>query len=85
MKNANWRVRLVIDGETVDRYGRQLAFVWHEGRLLNEELVRQGLAHAKTGFDFSKAMKDRLLQAQQEAQESQRGLWDPSQIQAGQQ
>ncbi|MGI9427849.1 MAG: thermonuclease family protein [Bythopirellula sp.] len=84
LKKANWRVRLVIDGETVDRYGRQLAFVWHEGRLLNEELLQQGLAHAKTGFDFSRAMKDRLLQAQSEAQESLRGIWSPSQIQADQ-
>lgn len=75
LENANWRVRLVIEGEPVDRYGRQLAFVWHAGRLLNEELVQQGLARAKTTFDFSQAMKERLLKAEFEAQESQRGIW----------
>ncbi len=72
---ANWRVRLEIDGEPVDRYGRHLAFVWHEERLLNEELVRYGFAHAKTNYDFSRSMKQRLRQAQVDAQQNQRGLW----------
>lgn len=72
---ADWQVRLEIDGEPVDRYGRHLAFVWHHGRLLNEELVLQGLAHAKTNFDFSEERKARLRQAQQQAQANELGIW----------
>ena len=75
VRDSDFRVRVEIDGEPVDRYGRHLAFIWHEGRLLNEELVDLGLARAKTDFDFSQAMKQRLLKAQLEAQAAERGIW----------
>ena len=75
VKTANWLVRLEIEDKALDRYGRHLAFIWHDGRLLNEELVRNGLAHAKTNYDFSDPMKQRLRQAQLDAQAAQRGLW----------
>ncbi len=75
LEESNWRVRLEIDGEAVDRYGRHLAFLWHDGRLLNEELVQQGLARAKTSFDFSQPLKERLRQAQSQAQTARLGIW----------
>lgn len=75
LDDADWRVRIEIDGEPVDRYGRHLGFLWHDGRLLNEELVNEGLARAKTTFDFSQPMKDRLRAAQAAAQAARRGLW----------
>jgi micrococcal nuclease len=75
IRDAGGRVRLEIDGEPVDQYDRWLRFVWHDGRLLNEELVRAGLARGKLGYDFSQAKKDRLRRAQLEAQRANRGLW----------
>lgn len=75
IKNAKGRVRLEVDGEGVDQYDRWLRFVWHDERMLNEELVRAGLARAKLGYDYSQAKKDRLRRAQQEAQRAGRGLW----------
>ncbi|MCH2115011.1 MAG: thermonuclease family protein [Pirellulales bacterium] len=72
---AHGRVRLEPSGATADLYGRQLAFVWHDKRLLNEELVRQGLAHAKLDYDYSATLKERLRQAQVEAQDHRRGIW----------
>ncbi len=78
LQSADWQVRLEIDGEPVDRYGRHLAFVWYEQRLLNEELVAQGLARAKTTFDYSQSMKQRLRAAQLSAQTAKRGLWQAS-------
>ncbi len=72
---ANHRVRLEFDGESRDQYGRVLAFVWHEARLLNEELVRQGLARARLGYQYSSTLKDRLQQAQKDAQTNRRGIW----------
>ena len=71
----NQRVRIEIDGEAVDRYGRQLVFVWHNDRLLNEELVRQGLARAKLAYDYSEPKKQRLRAAEDEAQRSRLGIW----------
>jgi len=75
LEASNWRVQLEIDGESVDRYGRHLAFLWHNGRLLNEELVQQGFAYAKTDFDFSQSMKNRLREAQRRARAARRGIW----------
>ena len=37
-------VRLELDVEARDRYGRLLAYVWRDGTLINWRLVRDGLA-----------------------------------------
>jgi micrococcal nuclease len=75
VQDANGRVRIENDGEPIDRYGRQLVFVWHNDRMLNEELVRQGLAKAKLGYDYSEAKKQQLRNAQDDAQRNHRGIW----------
>jgi micrococcal nuclease len=75
IRTAHGRVRLEIDGEQADHYDRWLRFVWHDGRMLNEELVRAGLARAKLGYDYGQEKKDRLRRAQQEAQRAGRGIW----------
>jgi micrococcal nuclease len=73
--DANGRVRIENDGEAADRFGRQLVFVWHNDRMLNEELVRQGLAKAKLGYEYSEAKKQQLRAAQDDAQKHHRGIW----------
>jgi len=73
-----WRtpqVRLEFDGPRLDRYGRLLAYVWIEGRMLNEELILKGLAVARTEFPYSARMKSRFLAAQAEARQARRGIW----------
>lgn len=75
VQDADGRVRIEVDGEAVDRYGRPLVFVWHGNRMLNEELVRQGLARAKLSYDYGEAKKQRLRDAQSEAETHHRGIW----------
>ncbi len=75
VRDASGRVRLEIDGESLDHYGRSLAFVWDGERLLNEDLVRAGLARAMLDYDYSQVKKDRLRKAQQDAQRAARGRW----------
>lgn len=75
IRAADNNVQITVDGEGVDQYGRHLAFVWHDGRLLNEELVAAGLARAKLGYDYSQGMKDRLRAAQDEARRARLGIW----------
>lgn len=75
VREAGHRVDITVDGEGVDQYGRHLAFVWHEGRLLNEELIAAGLAQAKLAYDYSQGMKDRLRAAQNKARREKRGVW----------
>ncbi len=69
------RVRLEFDRQRTDRYGRFLAYVWLGDRLLNEELIRQGLATAETQYSYAADMKRRFRKAQEEAQAARRGIW----------
>jgi micrococcal nuclease len=75
IRDSRHRVRIEVDGEGADHYGRWLAFVWDGDRLLNEDLVRNGLARAKLGYDYSQAKKDRLRRAQSDAQRAGVGIW----------
>jgi micrococcal nuclease len=68
-------VRLQFDRERTDRFGRYLAYVWVRDRLLNEELLRAGLARWEPGYHYNQSMKTRFRRAQREAQNAQRGLW----------
>ncbi|HEX4415374.1 MAG TPA: thermonuclease family protein [Lacipirellulaceae bacterium] len=75
LKRAHNQVRLTFSAERKDRYDRFLAFVWDGDVMLNEELVRIGLAHARTDWNYSLAMKRRFLAAQEEARQAGRGIW----------
>ena len=75
IREAGSRIRVEIDGEAIDQYGRNLAFIWSGDRMLNEELVREGLARAKLGYDYSNAKKHLLRRAQEEARRARRGIW----------
>ena len=78
---ANNRVRLTFGLERKDRYDRFLAFVWDGDVMLNEELVRAGLAFARLDYRYSGAMKRRLAAAQDEARQAGRGVWSKSDTQ----
>jgi micrococcal nuclease len=75
INRAGRRVRLTFSLERKDRYDRFLAFVWDGDVMLNEELVRAGLAHARLGYRYSGPMKNRLAKAQDEARRAGRGIW----------
>lgn len=72
---ASGPVRLSFDRERVDQYGRQLAYVWVGQRLLNEELLRAGLARWEPNYQYQEPMKQRFRKAQKEAQAARRGIW----------
>ena len=72
---ADGLIRLQFDQERIDKYGRLLAYVWVDDRMLNEELIRAGLAKWEPQYRYSSPMKARFRAAQQEAQQAGRGLW----------
>ncbi len=72
---AGGQARLEFDGARHDKYGRLLAFVWVGDRMLNEELLRAGLARAELQYSFSAAMKTRLRRAEAQAKAAHRGIW----------
>jgi micrococcal nuclease len=69
------QVRLEFDRERFDRYGRTLAYVYVGDRLLNEELIREGLSAAQLQYPYRSDMKRRFVKAENEAREQHRGIW----------
>jgi micrococcal nuclease len=68
-------VRLEFDGQPRDKYGRILAYVWVGDRMLNEELIRAGLARAELQYSYSAAVKARFRRAESDARAARRGVW----------
>ena len=68
-------VRLQFDRQRLDQDRRLLAYVLVEDRMLNEELIRAGLARAELGFHDSESMKTRFRRAEREAKAAGRGIW----------
>ncbi|MDX2227886.1 MAG: thermonuclease family protein [Verrucomicrobiae bacterium] len=71
------KVRLEFD-VVIDKDGRtRWAWVWLGDRLINEEMVREGLAVLNTQPP-NVQYTDRLTAGQTEAREKQKGVWDPA-------
>lgn len=75
IRNAKGEVvTLTFDRDRIDRHGRTLAYVTlADGRMLNRELLRAGLACVYQRFDFR--LKDDFLRVEAAAQGAGRGLW----------
>ena len=71
---ADKTVELERDVSETDRFGRLLRYVYVDGRMVNETLVREGYAVAST-YPPDVRYQDRFLAAEREAREDQRGLW----------
>lgn len=69
-------IKLELDAQTKDKYGRTLAYVWVGETMVNLELVCRGYANVYT-FPPNVKYKDLFLEAESEAREAQRGLWAP--------
>lgn len=71
---AGKTVFLEKDVSDVDRYGRLLRYVWVDDLLINQQLVSEGYALARSyPPDISK--QELLATAEQNARENQLGLW----------
>jgi micrococcal nuclease len=70
-----------------DQYGRQFVYLWKEDRLLNEQLLKDGLALASmrnastsnTTAVGSNKYRERLLLGSQYARLMGEGIWNPQQ------
>ncbi|MFV0444446.1 MAG: thermonuclease family protein [Planctomycetaceae bacterium] len=68
-------VTLQYDRERLDPYRRVLAFVWIEGELLNESLIREGYSRAVTSFPYRSDLQRRFQQAEKAARTQQLRIW----------
>jgi micrococcal nuclease len=72
---AGERMSLELGEERTDQYGRLLAYLRpQEAGMLNEELVREGLAQVAT-FPPNVEYEDEFLRAQARAREEGVGIW----------
>ena len=67
-------VQIEQDPEPRDRYGRLLAYIWHDGTLVNWRMVREGWAVLLT-YPPNVQYVDLFTNAQRRAREEMRGLW----------
>ncbi|HEX5368389.1 MAG TPA: thermonuclease family protein, partial [Dehalococcoidia bacterium] len=74
------QVELEKDVSEVDSFGRLLRYVYVDGSMVNETLVREGYAQVAT-YPPDVKYVDRFLAAQREAQGANRGLWGACQTQ----
>lgn len=69
------RLRLELDRETEDRYGRTLAYAYlPDGRMANLEMARAGYA-VDLIYPPNRRHEDRIRAAVAQAREDRRGLW----------
>ena len=68
------KVRVRYDVPYRDRKGRLLGYVSVDGQLVNETLVREGLAYARLTTE-TRRFADLLLAAQADARKHRRGIW----------
>jgi micrococcal nuclease len=71
---AGRHVRLELDVQSRDRYGRLLAYVWVGDTMVNAELVRQGYAQVMT-VPPNVRYQRLFLDLQRDARQAGRGLW----------
>ncbi len=72
---AGQRLRLERDVNDTDRYGRMLRYAYlPDGRMVNEVLVREGYAVARS-YPPDVKHQDRLRDAERDARQAGRGLW----------
>ncbi|MBE9124309.1 thermonuclease family protein [Tychonema sp. LEGE 07199] len=70
------QVLLESDIAEKDQYDRKLAYLWQDGILLNEQLVKEGYVLA-SGRSRNTKYQQRLLNAQEWARLMGKGLWNP--------
>jgi micrococcal nuclease len=67
-------VRIEWDVQRTDRWGRNLAYLWLDGKMANLEIVRAGYADPLT-IAPNVRYSEKFVQAAREAREAGRGLW----------
>ena len=60
-----------VNSQAVDSYGRMVAHLTVDGRIINEEQLRRGMAWEYSNYHSNKA----YIALQDEAQKARRGLW----------
>ena len=58
----------------MDKYGRELVYVWVDGQLFNLEMIKAGFAHEYT-YDAPYRYQQQFKEAERAAADTGAGLW----------
>ncbi len=83
-KSGQSPVSVEFEGTEPDKFGRRLVYLWQDGRLLNEQLIKEGyvLPSMRTASSVDNPAngtkyRDRLLRGSQYARLMGQGIWNP--------
>lgn len=85
-KEASDKTKRLLSGKEVklefdpivgekDKYGRLLAYVWHDGSLVNLDLLKEGFAHEYTYRNQNYKYQTEFKNAEKSAKSESVGLW----------
>jgi micrococcal nuclease len=79
-KSGQAPVSVEFEGAEPDKFGRRLVYLWQDGRLLNEQLVKEGYVLASIRSPSSTSVskyRERLIRGSQYARLTGQGIWNP--------
>ncbi|MFP3376312.1 thermonuclease family protein [Bacillus sp. SIMBA_069] len=69
-------VTLVYDkGDSKDKFNRELAYIFVDGKCIQTELLREGLAIIRYVKESNTSLYDEFKQAESEARSQRKGVW----------
>jgi len=75
IKESDWRVKIELDVQHRDKYGRILAYLWDKnGNMINYMMIRNGYAMVYTIPPNVKYV-ELLVEAQRLARQEKKGIW----------
>ena len=74
METIHWKT-VSVEKKDIDRYGRIVALVTSEGKLVNRELVRAGLAWFYPRYCLEQPLCGELDSLEKQARQGHLGLW----------
>ena len=75
LENAN-NIELLFDvGPKTDNYDRLLAYVFVDGELLQEKLLKEGLAAVRYIHEPNNSLEEQFYEVQNIAEKSKKNIW----------
>jgi endonuclease YncB( thermonuclease family) len=74
-KRLAYQQVVTVEEKDIDRYGRIVALVMSQGKLVNRELVREGLAWYYPKYCREQPLCGELQGLERKARKARRGLW----------
>lgn len=64
-----------VDGDSKDKYGRLLAWVFVDGELLQEQIAREGLVEKFYDYGYDYTYKNEIIEAANSAKSMRKGIY----------